>query len=612
MSSSSPPKTARRIKANEQKRLVQYMKNRKTKSLGSGVADTLSSAFGRTEGDPKKREKFYRDLFSVDIITPLYCAFDPENLERYNRRPRNSQENHVYQLSELREKLHSGFNDSRLYAQIGCYIQDLVFREVTHGRPYLLNGGEEVSRALVDRMLPIFASTDKDESSDIYFDGIFSQNFSNFFLNENPLFVIHAGDRDSNIGLTNEAVVGLYALNELRDYFPTFQYIYAAFRAPAFVNGEAMRDRNYYSTYTLVETLEDCVPLGDWIDGGSDDFEKNLAHVLFQVFAAIGFANEKYGFSHNNLKMSNIFVRKIQEKTTLGFGEFRMKTQYITKIANFTQSRIARGEHGLATPTGKFDEANGYSPSRSNNLVDFLTLLTEICMYRKSIEVSSILGILPGSIKIKVSENTEVIFLLKLLTENNLNNFIKIMTGGVQKSAASNEMDMDMNSFLKLINPSDLSKQHVQKVTCHRNNYALNDTICTELEISLRPKDQTNEFEREYYREGFKKSLREGIENINKQHVDDIEALINTLEVMKDNEPNKTEHYNGLISGLLQSQMEGKMEDVGFFQDKVNAINADLNKIKKNEAQRSFTSYFWNSNRGSANRGDVRSADSEC
>jgi hypothetical protein len=551
MSSSSPPKTARRIRADEQKRLERYMKNKKTKSSGSGVATTLSSAFGRTAGDPKKREQFYRDLFSVDIVTPLYCAFDPQNFGKYNRYPINSQNNSFYELKELQEKLHTGFNDSKLYAQIGCYIQDLVFCEVTDR----IKPSEYVVQPSIHdtRVLPALSSLNKDESSDIYVDGIFSEYFGKDFNNERSLFVIHAGDRDSNIGLTNEAIVGLYALNELRDFFPTFQYIYAAFRAPAFIDGEPLRDGNYYSTYTLVETLEECRPLDEWIEeyGDEGDFEKIFALVLFQVFAAIGFANKKYGFSHNNLKMSNIFVRNVRKKTTLIFGKFMVETEYIVKIANFTQSRIMKGEHGLETPTGKFDEANGYSPYRSNNLVDFLNLLTEICMYRKSIEVSSILGILPGSIKIKTSENTEVIFLLKLLTETNLKTYIDIMTGEVQRTKPLR--DMIMETFLDEIKPNSVKKHYeVGNVACKRVNPTGNILEgCTDLGIDLGDLDKTNENERNIHRK-----------------------VMNNAAYYTDEYFHKE-----------------------YFPEKVDRINADLNKIKKNEAQRSFTSYFWNSNR---------------
>lgn len=91
--------------------------------------------------------------------------------------------------------------------------------------------------------------------------------FKAFPANSPPPFILRykpgTTDREDP-GLMNEAIVGLYALNALRDSVPNFYYVYASYQAPAPMSDTTLYSGSIFRTYNLVEYVPG-VTLRSWI-----------------------------------------------------------------------------------------------------------------------------------------------------------------------------------------------------------------------------------------------------------------------------------------------------------------------------------------------------------
>jgi hypothetical protein len=400
--------------------------------------------------------------------------------------------------------------DAAYFAQLGCYLQNLLYDEINAKSLDRKNNVSDVYGNARIEYAENHLSANNDPREGVYMDGIFSDSFGKEFLRkENPLFVIHAGDRESNIPITNEAIVGLRALNYLRDYFPTFQYIYAAFRAPALntKSGAAFSDTDFFTTYTLVETLTDHLPLNKWIDENSENenLEDLLFQVLFQVFSALSDAYDSYGFSHNNLKMSNIFVRTFDTEQTINYKDSTIETKHVAKITNFIYSRIRSRtdtNHDVIPPTGMIDPEHGYSPKHTSNVIDIFNLLTEIATYRKSIEVERKFLIVPGEIKM-VTQRAEVEILL--LIQGYIDQYMKLIfsNGQANEDGLFRQIIDNLPGMLKYNSvthrssgQTNMGQRWGEKVKCPANLFqdqnGPRDDSCIDIGIPLRD-DKTQE-----------------------------------------------------------------------------------------------------------------------
>jgi len=198
---------------------------------------------------------------------------------------------------------------------------------------------------------------------------------------------IRAADFKNYSPLLNEAVVGVYALNPLRRFIPTFMHVYGAYYAPSstvsvvdeegrtrvnmFETSEASTDDRArlearvdamggkvpppkqqreiftakgYSWYNMVETIAGAPTLREWL---SQDQRKprEVHEVLSQVFLALKVAAHHLGgFSHGNLTIDSVLVSTLRERVTLAFpvspGETAyLETGLIARIVDFEASR---------------------------------------------------------------------------------------------------------------------------------------------------------------------------------------------------------------------------------------------------------------------------------
>jgi hypothetical protein len=437
-----------------------------------GKARSTSSALAETplpRSENEKRRDFYTRLLSVDIVSPVYCSQSfgeilngIERLYTYMPAQENSEwtvsgdrvvEERIYRtLAFLGARTRENYYDAHFFAQLACLLQNLVLSEIPHAQRYTLAPGTGM----------VSANTAQKNEGVYLNSGLFSPHLHALLFPRggSQLFTLHAGEKESNIPLTNEAIVGLYALNELRDFFPTFQYVYAAFRAPAMDMGEgAVFSDGAYTTYTLVERLDGHVPLAEWL-ADSQRTAGEIHEVLTQIFLALGLAQKKFGFSHNNLKMSNVFVRTSTDPVKFfypdGSGSSRghlLTSRHIAKITNFVHSRVALPtgptRSAVARPllTGKYDEKHGYTPERSNNHMDIAAFLLEICTLTKSVECTRKYFVLPDKLRIDI-KRPEVFWLLHLCLGSNMGALVDLISssGSLPFSESAHPVDIDVLS----------------------------------------------------------------------------------------------------------------------------------------------------------------------
>jgi hypothetical protein len=320
------------------------------------------------------RVEFYKKILAVNIVSPSYCALT--GTKSPSMKFRNSQEDSVVRqrLINLRSTISNQIYNADLFSELSCLLQMLAWESVAVGA--------EVTAVAKNKKKKID-----------YMPGLFAREFAPIIFpkGEAPLFHLHAAEKQWNIPLTTEAIVGLYALNSLRAEFPTFQHVYGAFRAPgsSLGGGKMFTDKSFFTTYTMVENLSAASPFLKW-NVERKPSAKAVNEVISQVFLAISIAYERFNFSHNNLKLSNIYVHELDKPVTLRFGNVFIETKYIARISNFVFSHVNLPIKGSSDRlvTGKIMPDFGYTPARSNNVTDFYSLILELNGVYNTLDIS--------------------------------------------------------------------------------------------------------------------------------------------------------------------------------------------------------------------------------
>lgn len=153
--------------------------------------------------------------------------------------------------------------------------------------------------------------------------------------------------------LTHEAIVGMGALNNLRDKVPNFIYVYGAFMChppildaqdnlkvwcPEYITSEY----NQNVTYLILENFQDSFKLEQIIDDlDSDEF----LEIYLQILNALYIAHKKYDFTHYNLDLSNVLVTKFDKYLSIPFYHYNdfgkyIRTKFLVKIINYEFSHV--------------------------------------------------------------------------------------------------------------------------------------------------------------------------------------------------------------------------------------------------------------------------------
>ena len=198
----------------------------------------------------------------------------------------------------------------------------------------------------------------------------------------NPGYLI----KDYN--MIHELVIG-FILNTIRNLTPNFMYVWAGFscNAPKKLGPVSFAElrlknsvKNNYDFDTLCssntpDNLEPIV-LSEVVDVYStfskffDDFflsdPKIVLIVLFQIFASLSIAQDKFRFVHGDLHANNILIKRLDEPTrivyNLGEREYGIETEFVPIIIDYGLSRATYQGRTLTMLSymGDFRRFNGF------------------------------------------------------------------------------------------------------------------------------------------------------------------------------------------------------------------------------------------------------------
>lgn len=137
------------------------------------------------------------------------------------------------------------------------------------------------------------------------------------FSTDTKLFVIKSPRNPRGDALVHEAAVGILALNKLRALVPNFMYVYGYTQCSPPVL-EAKEPVIWCSSdspavsYLISENIRNAVTIGEFVVK-PDVFDVDLLAVYLQVFNALNVAYKSYGYTHYDLHMGNIMVRKFPD-----------------------------------------------------------------------------------------------------------------------------------------------------------------------------------------------------------------------------------------------------------------------------------------------------------
>lgn len=132
----------------------------------------------------------------------------------------------------------------------------------------------------------------------------------------------------------HEAVVGMYALNNLKTEIPNFRYIYTYFHcSPPIIHFRRIAE---WSSKTddkyccvAMENIEDSIDLDDFLKQASlEDFVR----VFLQVLNALELAYQRYEFTHYDLYCYNVLVRTLKEEIAIPFYFSETTTKKSTPV----------------------------------------------------------------------------------------------------------------------------------------------------------------------------------------------------------------------------------------------------------------------------------------
>jgi hypothetical protein len=162
-----------------------------------------------------------------------------------------------------------------------------------------------------------------------------------------------ANDPDED-GLPHEAVVGMGAINNLRDRIPTFVHTYGAFMCSPPVLDEQGNVLSWCpaktntTTYLVLEDIDNSVTLTSlaW-----DLTESEFLEIYLQIINAINLAHKEFDFTHFDLHANNVLIQTFNYDVSVPLYKPDGTTVYINtrrlaRIIDFGMSHIyLQGQH---------------------------------------------------------------------------------------------------------------------------------------------------------------------------------------------------------------------------------------------------------------------------
>jgi hypothetical protein len=197
---------------------------------------------------------------------------------------------------------------------------------------------------------------------------------------EHPMFVIKVTNDPHNDNLAHEALVGMGALNHLRDRIPNFMHTYGAFMcAPPILDADGKvitwcPSKRSAITYLVLENIDNSQPLKDIAaDLEPDEF----LQIYLQILNALNLASKQYDFTHYDLHAGNVLIQTLSYEIAIPFyhpsGGLRyLNTRRLARIIDFGMAHIyLEGQHFGAFGLEKY----GVNPEQSFPIADAYKLL---------------------------------------------------------------------------------------------------------------------------------------------------------------------------------------------------------------------------------------------
>lgn len=174
-----------------------------------------------------------------------------------------------------------------------------------------------------------------------------------------PLYVIKVAADPNEDTLPHEALVGMGAVNKVRDRVPNFMHTYGAFMcAPPILdsNGKVISwcpSKTNGITYLVLENIQDAVSLKS-IAWDLNDAE--FLQIYLQVLNALNVAYKEFDFTHYDLHDGNVLIQILPYDVSVPLytqdgGVYYIRTRHLARIIDYGMSHIyLQGQH-----FGKYD-----------------------------------------------------------------------------------------------------------------------------------------------------------------------------------------------------------------------------------------------------------------
>lgn len=207
-----------------------------------------------------------------------------------------------------------------------------------------------------------------------------------------PLYVIKVAADPSEDSLPHEALVGMGAVNKVRDRIPNFMHTYGAFMcAPPVLdsNGSVVSwcpSKTDGITYLVLENIQDAVSLKSL---ARDLNDSEFLQIYLQVLNALNVAYKEFDFTHYDLHDGNVLIQILPYDVSVPFytqdgGVYYIRTRHLARIIDYGMSHIyLQGQH-----FGKYYiEHAGVDPESSFPMHDAYKIL--LFTYTSSLQISN-------------------------------------------------------------------------------------------------------------------------------------------------------------------------------------------------------------------------------
>jgi hypothetical protein len=173
-----------------------------------------------------------------------------------------------------------------------------------------------------------------------------------------PLYVIKVASNPKYDTLAHEAVVGMGAINRIRDRIPNFVHTYAAFScSPPILDtsGNVVSwcpkdtvSKNTSITYLVLENIDNATPLSSLASSLTND---EFLQIYLQLLNALNVAYKEFDYTHYDLHSDNVLIQTLPYTVSIPLynprgGLLYIKTTRLARIIDFGLSHIyLQGQH---------------------------------------------------------------------------------------------------------------------------------------------------------------------------------------------------------------------------------------------------------------------------